>query len=118
MPGLLVTVRAPGHVQLPVDERETGPLIFMEGIKGNPPATAAPSGTRNSDGGGKRNGSAGGLAAVAEIERVEALVAIPGGSGIRADCFGLSDHVQNFCDRIDHWSSDNANVRLDVLAAH
>src|ERR1700719_1632103 len=58
-----------------------------------------------------------GFAAVGKIQCVDALVTVPP-PGVCSYIFCLRDNVQNFCERVDHWSSDDTDIRLNVTASH
>src|SRR5260221_12829938 len=89
----------------------------MERIKRKEPAIAAIATAGDRDCRGQFERTVRGFAAIGKIQCVEALVTVPP-SSVRAYIFCLCDNVQNFCERVDHRSSDDADIGLNILASH
>src|SRR5260221_13017032 len=89
----------------------------MERIKRKERAIAAIATAGDRDCRGQFERTVRGFAAIGKIQCVEALVTVPP-SSVRAYIFCLCDNVQNFCERVDHRSSDDADIGLNVLASH
>src|SRR6266849_10983316 len=90
----------------------------MKRIERNRGAIAAIAGAGHGNGSRECQRASCRLAAIAEMERMEALMALPRASRVSPGRLGFRDDIQKVCSLVDDWSSDYAHVGVNVDAAH